>query len=116
MMFAYKCNVCGARIDSTSRSLTTCPECLNMALRRDYSSVQIGTRAFKPHFNHAVGAYVRTDREFDDLLRIRGDKAGSSYTRVDPGDVPTPSADDYILDDQARTIRDKNIDPTTLVE
>jgi hypothetical protein len=116
MIYAYKCNVCGARIDSSSRYLTSCPECLSMALRRDYSSVQIGTRAFRPHYNHAVGAYVRTDREFNDLLRAKGDEAGSAYTRVDPGDVPGTTQDDYILDAQARTIRDKGIDPSTLVE
>jgi predicted nucleic acid-binding Zn ribbon protein len=116
MIYAYKCNVCGARIDSGSRHLTTCPECLNISLRRDYSSVQFGSAAFTPHFNHAVGSYVSSSRQFDDLLRIRGDEAQATYTRVDPGDVPQPSKEDHILETQARTIRDRNIDPATLVE
>lgn len=115
MMYAYKCNVCGARVDSTSRYLRNCPECLSMALRRDYSSVQVGGRSFKPHFNHAVGAYVSTSREFDEHLKIRAEQAQSSYTRVDPGDVPTPSSDTEILDTQMKTITDKRINPTTLV-
>jgi len=85
-----------------------------MGLRRDYSSVQIGRPAFQPHFNHAVGAYVRSDREFNDLLRSRGDEAQTVYTRVDPGDVPQPTVDDHILDEQAKIIHDKGIDPTCL--
>ena len=115
MMYAYKCNVCGAKVDSSSRNLTTCPECLSMALRRDYSSVQMGTRSFRPHFNHAVGSFVQTSREFDEQLKIAGEMAGTSYTRIDPGDMPRPTTDDAIFDTQAKTIRDKGIDPTTLV-
>ena len=114
-MFAYKCNVCGARIDSSSRNLTTCPECLSMALRRDYSSVQMGVGGFRPHFNHAVGHYVSSSREFNEQLKLAGEKAGTAYTRVDPGDMPQPVQDDHILESQARTIHDKKIDPTTLV-
>lgn len=114
MMYAYKCRVCGACVDSTSRNLTTCPECLSMALRRDYTSVQVGMGAFRPHFNHAVGAYVSSSRQFDDLLKAHSESNGSELTRVDPGDVPTPSHDTEILETQARTIRDKNINPAEL--
>lgn len=114
MMFSYKCNVCGARIDSSSRNLTTCPECLSMALRRDYASVQVGARAFRPHFNHAVGAYVETSRQFDEQLKAHSERHGAAITRVDPGDVSTPSRDTEILETQARTIHDKRINPAEL--
>lgn len=114
MMYAYKCNVCGARIDSSSRTMTTCPECLNMSLKRDYSSVQIGQRAFKPHYNYAVGSYVQTSREFDDLLAFRADEAEATYSRVDPGDVPRPTNEDAIFETQAKTIHDKRINPADL--
>lgn len=113
MIYAYKCRVCGARVESTSRSLTTCPECLS-SLGRDYSSVQIGVRAFKPHYNHAVGSFVSSSKDFDQQLRIKAEQAGSSYTRVDPGDAPTPSTDTEILETQMRTITDRQINPSTL--
>lgn len=115
MMFAYKCNVCGARIDSSSRNLTTCPECLSMALRRDYTTVQMGMGSFHPHFNHAVGSFVSSSREFDEKLKLAGETAGTTYTRVDPGDVPAPTRDAEILETQAKTIRDKQINPKDLV-
>lgn len=84
-----------------------------MGLRRDYTSVQFG-RAFVPHFNHSVGAFVSSNREFNDALKARGDEHGTTYTRVDPGDAPTPSRDTEILESQARTIRDKGINPAEL--
>lgn len=87
-----------------------------MALRRDYSSVQIGVRNFRPHFNHAVGSYVSSSREFDEQLKIAGEKVGTTYTRVDPGDVPQPNLDTDILETQAKTIRDRNIDPLSLTK
>jgi len=85
-----------------------------MALRRDYSSVQIGVGAFRPHFNHAVGSYVTTSRDFDEQLKAHSERNGAAITRVDPGDMPTPSHDTEILETQARTIRDKGINPAEL--
>jgi hypothetical protein len=115
MMFAYKCRLCGTRVESSSRSLTSCPNCLG-SLGRDYSSVQFGRPAFRPHFNHAVGAYVESSQQFDDLLAHHSERNGSPITRVDPGDVPEPKRDTDILDAQARTIRDRNINPLSLVK
>jgi hypothetical protein len=108
-VYAYKCRVCGEQFDSTSRSVTSCPNCLGRDVGRDYSTVQIGAQVFKPHYNHAVGSYVSSSREFDNMLKIRGEEAGTTYARIDPGDMPRPKTDDYIFEDQARTIRDKNI-------
>lgn len=74
----------------------------------------MGMGSFRPHFNHAVGSYVSTSREFDEQLKLAGERTGNVYTRVDPGDVPQPSHDTDILETQARTIRDRNINPTEL--
>jgi hypothetical protein len=115
MMYAYKCRICGARFDSTSRHLTSCPECLNRNIGRDYSSVQFGGGLFKPHFNHAVGSYVSSSRDFDEKLKIKGEEAGTTFGRLDPGDQPRPTVDDHIFDTQMKTIRDNNIDPGSLI-
>lgn len=114
-VFSYKCRNCGHKWDATSRALTNCPACLSNNIGRDFSSVRIGSNTFQPHFNHAVGAYVSSSREFDDMLKIRGEEAGSDYTRIDPGDMPRPTKDDHIFDTQAKTIRDRNINPADLI-
>lgn len=116
LMYAYKCRICGARFDSTSRFIRQCPECLNSNVGRDFTSVQIGQSGFRPHFNHAVGSYVTSSRHFDEQLKIKAEIAGSEFTRVDPGDQPRPTQDDHIFDTQMKTIRDKGIDPASLVE
>jgi putative FmdB family regulatory protein len=114
--YSYRCRTCGARFDSNTRSLTSCPSCLGRNIVRDYSSVQIGVSAFKPHFNHAVGAYVSTSREFDDMLKLRSEENGSQITRIDPGEVEPIRSHDDILDTQARTIHDRGINPSSLTE
>ena len=114
-LYAYKCRICGARFDSTSRSITSCPECLSRDIGRDYSSVRMGLPVFQPHFNHAVGEYVTSPGHFDKLLKMRGEQAGTTYTRIDPGDMPRPTKDDHMFDTQMKTIRDKNINPEDLV-
>lgn len=113
-VFAYKCRTCGGSFDSTSRSLTTCPHCLSSEIRRDYSTIQIGGGGFDPHFNHAVGAYVDSSRDFDEKLKIRGEQAGSTFVRIDPGDMPRPTKEDEVFDTRERTIHDMNINPESL--
>jgi hypothetical protein len=88
--------------------------CLFDDVGRDYSSIQFSANPFQPHFNHAVGAYVHSNREFNDLLSVRAEEAGTTYARVDPGDVPRPTLDDHIFDTQAKTIHDKRIDISDL--
>lgn len=115
-MYAFKCKGCGERFDRLTREVAfDCPSCGGVEVKRDYSTVQLAVSAFKPHFNHAVGAHVSSSRQFDDLLKVRGEEAGSTFSRIDPGEAPTPSSDTEILETQARTIRDRNIDPRTLV-
>jgi putative FmdB family regulatory protein len=113
-IYAYKCRTCGEYFDSQSRSLTSCPRCLGRDLGRDYSTVQLSVGAFRPHYNHAVGAYVSSSQHFDDLLKVRAEEAGTTFVRTDPGDVPRPTVDDQAFDTQARTIRDRNINPKDL--
>ena len=74
---------------------------------RDYSSVHFGPGSFTPHFNHSVGAYVRNSRDFDEKLKIAGEKAGSTFTRLEPGEMPRPTKDDAIFETQAKLLHDK---------
>lgn len=105
--------MCKTVYESNNREIG--PDCCSLPTKRYYGSVQLGRSPFKPHFNHAVGAHVSSSREFDEVLKIRGEAAGSDYTRIDPGEAPTPSSDTEIIETQARTIRDRNIDPASLV-
>lgn len=115
MIYAFKCRSCGERFDRMTREVAfDCPACGSIEVRRDYSTVQLGVSAFKPHFNHAVGAYVDSSRKFDDLLKIRGEEAGSTFSRIDPGEAPTPSTDTQIFETQAKTIRDRGLNPSDL--
>lgn len=112
--YGYRCRECGTPRDSQLRDDTQPCDCGGVS-RRDFSSVRFGVSAFQPHFNHAVGAYVNSDREFSDMLKIRAEQntvrtgAEHSYVRVDPGDLPTPTKDDHMFETQAKTIADKGI-------
>lgn len=55
-------------------------------MRRDFHSVSV-LPAFQGHFNHSVGAYVSSMREFKDHLK-RGSEAQSLRTGVDHNYVP----------------------------
>lgn len=112
-MYEWKCPECKTVYESNNREFG--PDCCSVPTRRYYGSVQLGVSTFKPHFNHAVGEYVSSSRHFDDALKRAGEVAGSEYTRLDPGDQPRPTTDDHIFDTQAKTIRDRGIDPASLV-
>lgn len=115
--YSFKCKACGWRGEAATREVAfDCPACGSVEVKRDYSTVQIGVQAFKPHFNHAVGAYVSSSRHFDDVLKVRAEAAGSEFTRIDPGEAPTPTTHTEIFETQAKTIRDRGINPSTLVE
>lgn len=114
--YVYRCRTCGQSFESNTRALTSCPYCLGRDLGRDYSSVQFGSSPFQPHFNHAVGEYVTSSQHFNDLLKVKGEENGHEFSRVDPGDIEPIRSHDDILDTQARTIYDRNIDPRRLVE
>ena len=67
-LYAYRCRECGATRDSLRRDdVRVCP-CGGVS-RRDFSSVHLAPQSFRPHFNIALGQYVRTDQEFRDGLK-----------------------------------------------
>lgn len=112
MIYVYRCRECQTVIELPARAdSTTCPAC-GCRAGRDYSSVQFNQAAVKPHFNHAVGDWVTSSRDFDEKLKMAGERAGTTYTRIDPGDSPSPggTADEQaILETQAKTLRDKGL-------
>ena len=61
------------------------------------------------HYNFALGQYVKSDRDFDEKLKIANDTNGTRIVRVDPGDVPRPDTGDggEIFDTQMRTLTDR---------
>jgi hypothetical protein len=114
VIYGYRCRTCGVTRDSTRRDdVAPCP-CGGLS-SRDFSSVQFGAASFTPHFNHSVGAVVNSDREFDDLLKRRSEEnslatgADHSYTRIDPGDLPSHPHTDEGLEETARTRHDKGM-------
>lgn len=64
--------------------------------------------AFQPHFNHAVGQYVRTKAEFSDALKVLSDKQTArtgiphNYVPVDQSESIAFGADDQGMDDYHR--------------
>lgn len=110
--YGYRCRDCGAERVSLSREDIQSCSCGGVS-KRDYSTIQLGSSSFKPHFNHAVGAFVSNSRQFDDLLKLRSEQnslrtgTDHNYTRIDPGESPRPTADDHIFEVQEKAWRDK---------
>lgn len=113
MIYAFKCG-CGNREEKTTRERFPCHNCGDL-MGRDYSSLTLSPSPFQPHFNHAVGEYVQSSRGFDEALKRKNDEqcqrtgTDHSYTRVEPGDIPTPRKDDAIFETRNKLIRDKGI-------
>lgn len=85
-LYEYACRRCGHSEDRLQRDLTlTCPECNSPLYRQWGFNVKDG---FQPHFNHSIGQYVTSKQQFLDGLKRGGDKAGSTYTMVEHGDLP----------------------------
>lgn len=111
-MYEYECPVHG-RFDTLIRADSVpCPAtmllgtepCPNPARRVWHVNRK---RGIQPHFNQALGCVVKSDRDFDEKLKIAGEAAGSTFSRIDPGDSPRPSTDDEVFDTQMRTLTDK---------
>jgi len=72
------------------------------------------SRAFQPHYNHAVGQYVSTDSEFRDALKRCSDRSTAEtgiphdFQPRYPGDIPAPPyrEADGVLDTRARNLSD----------
>lgn len=56
-------------------------------------SVEFGKPTFQPHYNHAVGKFVRSQREFDDALKRASHSASErtgihhNYEPIHPSDL-----------------------------
>lgn len=109
-IYEYRCTNCGASTDSTSRNITHPSNCCQAPLRRKFSVNVAST--FKPHFNNAVGQYVRNEQEFRDALK-RGSEQQSertgmehNYTPIDPRDMK-PAGDGSGAEESAKAWHDK---------
>ena len=80
------------------------------------------TSAFQPHFNHSIGAYVNTQREFDGLLRRRAEEntiaTGTEhrYESVDPEEAKrslAPTTETEAVNNQARAMEKAGMPVTT---
>ena len=78
-----------------------------------YKTVQVAaTPAMQPHFNHAVGDYVTSDRDFREALKRAGERnslatgMNHEYEPRYPGDLPEPPhrEADGVLDTRARNL------------
>jgi hypothetical protein len=78
-------------------------------MQRDYH-FNIG-RSFRPHFNHSVGRFVRTQTEFNDALKRAGDKNETVYSPIDMHEAP--GVNDEGMDATRKQRRDSGIDPPT---
>jgi hypothetical protein len=105
--YPYRCRSCGRTQDSSERTAAILCVCGD-AMIRDYRSVTLRPPVFRPHWNHAVGRYVETSRDFDEALRRGAEEQNTTYTRIDPGDYEsiTPSGDTQSIEDQAKAHRD----------
>lgn len=89
-IYAYLCDACGHRFDSTVRSdRVRCPECGLEAKRRFSFNPRSG---FQDHYNVSVGKYVRNDREFRDALK-RGSEEATLRTGLEHHFEPVDAAD-----------------------
>ena len=125
-VYGYRCRECGTSTTQLARDLTLpCNGCGGI-MRRDFS-FQLGRTGLTPHFNHAVGKYVRNDREFNDALKAASDRNSErtgmdhSYARLDPGDAPTPPDANEAIESREKVLRDSlvtrsPINPATLTE
>lgn len=103
-MYEYECKSCGQVLDTNIRQDAIGCGCGGRLQRRWSVNRSKGVPA---HYNFSLGQYVKSDRDFDEKLKIAGETAGTTFSRLDPGDAPRPSTDDGIFDTQMRTLTDK---------
>lgn len=103
-MYLYDCPE-GHWIESQFRGdVLACPLHTIAAQRKWFVNKK---SAGQEHFNFALGQYVKSDRDFDEKLKIAGEAAGTTFTRLDPGDQPRPTTDTEMFDTQMRTLTNK---------
>ena len=105
-IYEFSCRSCGQARDFLTRTPPTCT-CGDLNWKRKFSfTVAGGDLRFEPHFNHSVGRVVHSSKDFDSALSAAGDKAGSVYSRVEPGDMMGQMKDAPGIEEQAKAHRD----------
>lgn len=98
MIFGYKCPVCKQEYISRERCdrlPRPCVECNHPGpLHRDFSGISV-KKPMPEHYNASVQAYVSSERQFRNLLKVREAEA-SAYDGLDhdfqPIDLDDPAA------------------------
>jgi putative FmdB family regulatory protein len=76
--YAYRCRSCRASytlvgsINDDMPQLRPCPRCGFNGSHRDFSFNH--TPSFQEHFNHSLGRYVNSNREFRDGLKLQSEE------------------------------------------
>lgn len=105
-VYAFICRNCRVTIDAPGE--LPCPVC-GVVMKKDWGQVQLrGAPAFQPHFNHSVGRFVTSSRDFDEALRRGAEEQNTTYARIDPGDYRSiePTKETEALELSARIRRD----------
>lgn len=116
-IYSFRCTQCGHRQDSTSPERFPCPQC-SALIGRDYSDVQFRSPngSFQPHFNWAVGTYVRNEAEYRDELKRCAERnsiaTGTDHvyeprmmSEVKPFDTPEAQ---QALENRAKVLTDRS--------
>lgn len=110
-VYSFICKNCGVLIDAPGE--LPCPVC-GLIMKKNWRAVQLrGAPAFQPHFNHAVGRYVSSSRDFDEALRRGAEEQNTTYNRIDPGDYKSiePTTHTEALEVSAKVKRDRGLTP-----
>ena len=112
-IYQFRCRECGSERESQSREIVSCA-CGGVSRRVFHANIASG---FRPHFNHSVGRYVTSQRQFNDALKHASD-ANSLTTGTDhnyqPVDITDPracGATDEGLEHTAKVKRDSGVTP-----
>lgn len=105
-MYHYSCRSCHRSTTTDVRADNLGPCICGNGIQQRRWSVNYPA-PFTPHFNHSIGSYVTSSRDFDEKLKARGEESGTTFSRLDPGDMPRPTTDDGIFDTQMKTLTDR---------
>lgn len=114
-LYEFKCRKCGLKSSTLNHDeQPICQLCSN-PMGRDYSFFV--KTPFQPHYNTAVGQYVRTQAEFESHLSRLSDAQTErtgilhNYQPVEIGDRDAYGATEEGMDDYYRTHHDNPTEP-----
>lgn len=121
-LYSLRCWDCGSEIDRyapmTSPKSSTACSCGSVMVRRYTPPATLRSQTFEPHYNHSVGAFVQSRRDFTDALKRGSDEASEvtgvthNYRPADPRDIPQPgdvTHREKLDRDSGRTVPTKTI-------